>query len=239
MISIQNLSKSYDAQAILKDITLNVHQGETVGLVGHSGSGKSTFLRCLHGLTKHQGNIEKTGRTGLIFQQFHLFPHLNVLDNITYAPIKVLKYSILEAQEKAKIWLQRMGLWEKYEFFPHQLSGGQKQRVAIVRALTMEPEILLLDEPTSALDPLLVQEVIQVIQELKSQQLTLLISSHELAFLKQIVDRILFLEKGCLLYDQKVDEFFNHDKDNKKKLFLSGFHQQNHFAFPLTEVLQG
>ena len=239
MITVKNLSKHYGPQQVLEDINLEVKQGEVVGLVGHSGSGKSTLLRCLHGLIAHDGAILRNGRTGLIFQQFHLFPHLSVLDNITYAPIKVLHQNVIDSREKAESLLHRVKLWEKRDAFAHQLSGGQKQRVAIVRALMMEPEILLLDEPTSALDPTLVQEVTNVVKELKKEHLTLIISSHELSFLRQTVDRILFLEKGHLVCDQDVQTFFKVDAESKSKHFLSAFYKQNNFLHSNAEVTQG
>lgn len=239
MISVKNLSKYYGSQQVLHDINLEIKQGEVIGLVGHSGSGKSTLLRCLHGLTSHTGTIAQKGRTGLIFQQFHLFPHMNVMDNVTYAPIKVSHHTISEAQEKAENLLQRMKLWEKHNTFPHQLSGGQKQRVAIVRALMMEPEILLLDEPTSALDPTLVQEITDMVQELKKENFTLIISSHELSFLRQTVDRILFLEKGHMICDQDVHSFFKVSAEGKNKHFLSAFYKQNNFLHSNKDAAQG
>lgn len=209
MISAQNLCKQYGETPVLNNISLEIAHNEVVGLVGLSGSGKSTLLKCLHGLEAiNEGQLNRQGNTGVIFQQFHLFPHMNVLENITYAPLKALKKMNEEVNAKANNLLARMGLSDKHNAYPHQLSGGQKQRVAIVRALMMEPQILLLDEPTSALDPLLVQEVVTVVQELKNQGLTLVIASHELAFLKQVADRILFMEKGNLLHDKIAAQFF-------------------------------
>lgn len=208
MIIVQNLNQSYHNQPILTDIHFNVNQGDVIGLMGPSGSGKSVLLRALHGFDKTDGTIIKQGTSGLIFQQFHLFPHMNVLDNLIYAPIKVLKLSKKQAIERAQVLLERMKLWEKRMDFPAHLSGGQKQRVAIIRALLMGPSILLFDEPTSALDPTLVQEVVKIIEELKQQNLTLIIASHELSFLQKVANRILFLEKGKIIYNQDTASFF-------------------------------
>ncbi len=199
MITIENLCKKFDNQIILHNIHLEIKQSEVVGLIGSSGSGKTTLLRCIHGLETNEGLIQRRGRTGFIFQQFHLFPHMNVLDNIIYAPIKTLKQSKAKAIATAQALLVRMGLWEKHLCTPQQLSGGQKQRVAIIRALAMDPSILLLDEPTSALDPMLVQEVITLVHELKNEGLTIIIASHDHVFLKQVATRIIFLENGKLL----------------------------------------
>jgi len=199
MLSVQNLNKSINMQTILKNINFHLNEGEIVGLEGPSGGGKTTLLRCLQGLdAAGSDSVNSSGTISLIFQQFHLFGHLNVLDNIIYAPIKVLKHSKETAISNAKKNLCRMGIADKINAFPHQLSGGQKQRVALVRALAIEPKILLLDEPTSALDPSLVQEVITLIHDLKAQGLTLLISSHEISFLAQVCDRILTLDNGTL-----------------------------------------
>jgi len=226
MIKVNQVHKNYQMQSVLNNIDLDLSAGEVVGLVGPSGSGKSTLLRCLHGLEKiDSGTISMQGKTGLIFQQFHLFPHMTVLENITYAPIHVLKHPKAQAIEQAMMWLSKLNLRDKADAYPHSLSGGQKQRVAIVRALAMNPEILLLDEPTSALDPTLVQEMILVIHALKKAGLTLLISSHELSFLKQVTNRMLFLKEGALMNDQDTLTFFNEPGDSPKHQFLSAFHQ--------------
>ncbi len=209
MIKAQHLHKSFGIKPVLKDIQLEIVKGEVVGLVGHSGSGKSTLLKCLQGLeTIDSGSIEFEASKGFIFQHLHLFPHMSVLNNVIYAPIKILKLTNKLATEKAQSLLKRFSLWDKRNNFPSQLSGGEKQRVAIIRALMMEPQILLLDEPTSALDPNLVQEVVLIVQELKMQGLTMLIASHELAFLKQVATRMLYLEEGVLFNDKNIDSFF-------------------------------
>lgn len=210
MITAHGVNKKYGKHPILQNIAFTINKAEVVGLIGQSGCGKSTLLKCLHSLEKiDEGTISLSAKTGLIFQQFHLFPHMTVLENIIYAPIKVGNQCKIEATLKAKKMLERFDLWDKHLSYPHQLSGGQKQRVAILRALAMEPEILLLDEPTSALDPSLVQEVIDLILELNAQGLTLVIASHEMSFLKQVATRFLFLDKGNLIPDSEQNEFKN------------------------------
>lgn len=227
MISVKGLSKRFGAHLILDSLRFKIQRGEIVGLAGASGSGKSTLLRCLHGLDKeYEGSIENKARTGFIFQQFHLFPHMTVLDNVIYAPIKVLHFTKAQAISKAKILLERMGLWDKRFFYPHELSGGQKQRVAIVRALEMDPEVLLLDEPTSALDPHLTQEIVLVVNELKKQSLTLIIASHDLAFLRQTVDRMIFIDHGHLICDEAVQTFFSNKENAIKKNFIAAFYRE-------------
>jgi ABC-type polar amino acid transport system ATPase subunit len=220
MISVQNLSKKHGQLPIFHNISFEVIKGTTIGLIGHSGSGKSTLLRCLHGIESFEGHIMNKMKTGLIFQNFNLFPHMNVLENITYAPIKVMNEKANVAAKKAKELLKRMHLADKENYYPQHLSGGQKQRVAIIRALMMSPELLLIDEPTSALDPSLTKEVIEIIEDLKENQLTLIIASHDLHFLKQSADRILLLDKGQIIVDQSKIAFFQDKNDERKNRFL-------------------
>jgi polar amino acid transport system ATP-binding protein len=213
MITVQNLTKQYGSNIILNQLNFQIQPGEIVGLIGQSGCGKSTLLRCIHGLERNYlGEIKLEGKTGFIFQQFHLFPHMNILKNITYAPIKVLKQDPIDANENAKYLLNRIGLKDKYHAMPRQLSGGQMQRVAIVRALAMQPEILLLDEPTSSLDPLLIQDLAALILDLQKQKLTILISSHEINFLKQVSNRTLCIEHGCIT-EGDPHQFFYQNKN--------------------------
>lgn len=226
MISIQNLSKYYGNFCALNNICLDISDNSTIGIVGTSGSGKTTLLRCLHGIEPYDhGKIVNHGKTGLIFQHFNLFPHMNVMDNIIYSPIHVLKMNKKEAEEKAQELLQKMLLHSKKNDYPHQLSGGQKQRVAIIRALIMSPKTLLLDEPTSALDLSLIQEVTQLIHKLKHEKFNVIIASHDLVFLKQTTERIIFLDGGKKIFDQSTSDFFDR-YDSKKINLLNAYHQQ-------------
>lgn len=225
MLSMQQVCKQHHQQWILQNVSLCINAGEVVGLVGHSGSGKSTLLKCLQGLEPIcSGSIQRQGNVGIIFQQYYLFPHLTVLENITYAPIKVLKQTKEMAQKTAQQLLTRFNLESKKHTYPDTLSGGEKQRVAIARALALQPQILLLDEPTSALDLSLIKEVISLIKDLQAQGLTLIIASHDLSFLKQVAQRILYLEKGQILSDELTENFFS-EQNSQKHAILSSFHQ--------------
>ncbi|PEJ52133.1 MULTISPECIES: amino acid ABC transporter ATP-binding protein [unclassified Bacillus (in: firmicutes)] len=236
MIKITNLNKSFGNVHVLKGINTIIEQGSVVAVIGPSGSGKSTFLRCMNLLetpsngeiwmdeieiTNPKSNIMKIREdVGMVFQHFHLFPHMTVLENITYAPINVKGMSKAEADEKAKKLLDKVGLLEKANVYPPQLSGGQKQRVAIARALAMEPKVMLFDEPTSALDPEMVKEVLEVMKSLAHTGMTMVIVTHEMGFAKEVADRILFLDEGNLVEDSTPSELFTRPKTARAKLFL-------------------
>lgn len=234
MIQVNDLYKQFGELEVLKGITTTIERGEVVAVIGPSGSGKSTFLRCLNmlevptsgtvvvdgfELTKKGANVAKARQNiGMVFQQFNLFPHMNVLDNLTYAPINVLKVSKAEAVERAKKLLERVGLSEKINAYPSQLSGGQKQRVAIARALAMEPNVMLFDEPTSALDPEMVNEVLDVMKGLAETGMTMVVVTHEMGFAREVADRVLFLDEGILMEEGKpADLLFNPQTDRAKR----------------------
>lgn len=222
---------------MLDQISTTVEKGEVVAIIGPSGSGKSTFLRCLNLLeTPTSGEIYINGQNildrktniteirkniGMVFQHFHLFPHMTVLENIAYAPQKVKKIKKGEAVEKARQLLAKVGLSDKESAYPNQLSGGQKQRVAIARALAMEPEIMLFDEPTSALDPEMVKEVLDVMKDLVKTGMTMLIVTHEMRFAREAADRILFLADGKIVEEGDPESFFTSPKTDRAKEFLS------------------
>ena len=233
MIRIENLHKRFGKLEVLKGIDINVEKGE---IIGPSGSGKSTFLRCINRLEEptdgkifidgenilsKETNINKIReKVGMVFQHFNLFPHKNVIKNIILAPIKIKNYSIELAEKKADNLLNKVGLLDKKYSYPNQLSGGQKQRIAIARALAMEPEIMLFDEPTSALDPEMIKEVLDVMIELAREGMTMLIVTHEMGFAKNVATRILFMNDGKILEDEKPEEFFNNPKHSRTKEFL-------------------
>lgn len=236
MIKISNLYKSFGKVDVLKGITTTIDEGSVVAVIGPSGSGKSTFLRCMNLLespssgevwmkdveiTNLKNNIMKIRENvGMVFQHFHLFPHMTVLDNIRYAPINVKGISKEKATEKAYELLEKVGLLDKADVYPPKLSGGQKQRVAIARALAMEPKVMLFDEPTSALDPEMVKEVLEVIKSLAHTGMTMVIVTHEMGFAKEVADRILFLDEGKLVEDASPIELFSKPKTERAKLFL-------------------
>ena len=236
MIRIENLHKRFGKFEVLKGIDINVEKGEIIAIIGPSGSGKSTFLRCINRLEEptdgkifidgenilsKETNINKIReKVGMVFQHFNLFPHKNVIKNITLAPIKIKNYSIELAEKKADNLLNKVGLLDKKYSYPNQLSGGQKQRIAIARALAMEPEIMLFDEPTSALDPEMIKEVLDVMIELAREGMTMLIVTHEMGFAKNVATRILFMNDGKILEDEKPEEFFNNPKHSRTKEFL-------------------
>ncbi|WP_284140861.1 amino acid ABC transporter ATP-binding protein [Virgibacillus sp. LDC-1] len=235
MINVNNLTKKFGKTTVLNNISTSINRGEVVAIIGPSGSGKSTFLRCLNQLEQpSSGEIWINGKEiaqeknkelirkniGMVFQHFHLFPHMTVLKNITYAPQTVKKISESEAKENALELLKKVGLSEKAETFPNRLSGGQKQRVAIARALAMEPEIMLFDEPTSALDPEMVKEVLDVMKDLANTGMTMVIVTHEMGFAREVADRILFLDEGQLMEDEKPDSFFTHPNTERAQAFL-------------------
>ncbi|MCM3601888.1 amino acid ABC transporter ATP-binding protein [Robertmurraya korlensis] len=236
MIKVENLYKQFGDNEVLKGISTNINSGEVVSIIGPSGSGKSTFLRCINllevptkgtisidgqSITDKNTNILKVRQQiGMVFQHFNLFPHLNVLDNLTYAPIKVKGESRQVAEDKARKLLAKVGLTEKEKAFPSNLSGGQKQRVAIARALAMEPNLMLFDEPTSALDPEMVKEVLNVMKDLAKSGMTMAIVTHEMGFAREVADRVLFLDGGVLLEDASPAEFFSNPKTARAKDFL-------------------
>ena len=235
-IRIEDLHKSFDANEVLKGISMSVAAHEVICLIGASGSGKSTLLRCINLLEPiESGRISLFGQEitgpnidanrvrrqiGIVFQSFNLFPHMNVLKNVTLAPTKVLKIPAAQAAEEARVLLDRFGLSDKCEDYPDRLSGGQQQRVAIVRALAMQPQIMLLDEVTSALDPELVAEVLEVIAELAAGGMTMLIATHEMGFARDIASRVCFLEEGRIIEEAPPAELFSHPKDERTRRFL-------------------
>jgi general L-amino acid transport system ATP-binding protein len=237
IIIARDVQKWYGKFQALKGINMEVNKGEVVVIFGPSGSGKSTFIRCINRLEDHQRgtiivdgieltkdmrNIEKIRmETGMVFQQFNLFPHLNVMANITLAPIQVRKLSKEKAEEKAKELLERVGIPEQAEKFPGQLSGGQQQRVAIARALSMEPKIMLFDEPTSALDPEMIKEVLDVMIGLAKSGMTMLVVTHEMGFAKAVADRMYFFDNGLIVETGTPTEIFTQPKEDRTKLFLS------------------
>ena len=239
VLSISHLTKRFDDQTILEDLSLEVREGEVVVIVGSSGCGKSTLLRCINALEDIQGgeirlrgepirhdgkNLpEMRRKVGMVFQNYELFPHLTVLENILLAPVKAQKRSWTEAREEALALLDRVGLKEKADSYPRQLSGGQKQRVAIVRALCTHPEILLFDEVTAALDPEMVREVLDVIVSLADQGKTMLIVTHEMSFARAVADRIILLEDRNILEESDPETFFTSPKTEQAKKFLQSF----------------
>ncbi len=235
-IKIDDLHKSFGSNEVLRGINLSVLSHEVICLIGASGSGKSTLLRCINLLEPiDSGRISLLGQDitgqridanlvrrqiGIVFQSFNLFPHMNVLRNVTIAPTKVLKTPRAQAEEEARALLDRFGLIDKADDYPDRLSGGQQQRVAIVRALAMRPQIMLLDEVTSALDPELVAEVLEVIAELASGGMTMLIATHEMGFARDIANRVCFLEEGMIIEDAPPAELFTKPKDERTRRFL-------------------
>ncbi len=237
IISTKGLKKSFEELDVLKGIDIDICRGDVVCVIGVSGSGKSTFLRCLNLLEQPtQGSIifndaELTNakadlnlhrqKMGMVFQQFNLFPHLTILQNLTLAPMMLKKVSKEEAEAKALSLLSRVGLADRATSYPNQLSGGQKQRVAIVRALCMEPEVMLFDEPTSALDPEMVGEVLDVMKELAKEGMTMVVVTHEMGFAREVANRVIFLDDGLLVEDGTPEEIFGAPKTERLKTFLS------------------
>ncbi len=238
MIETVNLCKSFDGKhMVLNDINENIEAGEKVVIIGPSGSGKSTFLRCLNllekptsghvifdgvDITNKKCNINKIRqKMGMVFQQFNLFPHLSIMENITLAPVKLKLMTKDEAIAKAETLLRRVNLFDKKDAYPSQLSGGQKQRIAIVRALEMNPEVMLFDEPTSALDPEMVGEVLEVMKGLASDGMTMVVVTHEIGFAREVGSRILFMDDGNILEQNTPEKFFSNPKEQRTKDFLS------------------
>lgn len=237
MIRVNNLHKSFEKNEVLKGINEHIEKGEVVVVIGPSGSGKSTFLRCLNllevptsgeiifegkNITDKKVDINKIReKMGMVFQQFNLFPHKTVLDNLTIAPIKVKGVSKSDAERKAKELLDRVGLLNKADAYPSSLSGGQKQRIAIARALAMDPDVMLFDEPTSALDPEMVGEVLNVMKELAKEGMTMVVVTHEMGFAREVGDRILFMDKGNIMEEGTPEEIFSNPKNPRTIDFLS------------------
>ncbi len=235
-VKVDRLYKSFGNLKVLREITTEIQKGEVIAIIGPSGCGKSTFLRCLNllevptsgqiyidgvDITLPKADIMKIRqKVGMVFQQFNLFPHMTVLQNVTYAPLKVKHVESDEARLKGLELLEKVGLSDKAEVYPSKLSGGQKQRVAIARCLAMEPEILLMDEPTSALDPEMVKEVLDVMKALTQTGITMAIVTHEMGFAREVADRILFLDGGKVAEDVPPQEFFSNPKCDRAKQFL-------------------
>ena len=222
LFEMKHIKKSFDGLEVLKDISLDVEEGEVLSIIGPSGSGKSTILRCATGLeTPDSGEIIKNGDVGLVFQQFNLFNNLTILENVTISLKKVKKVPAPAAEEKARALLRRVGLEDKADAYPAQLSGGQKQRIAIVRAMAMEPDVMLFDEPTSALDPEMVGEVLSVIQDLAKEGVTMVVVTHEMGFAKKVGTRILFMDGGVIAEEGTPQQIFEDPQNERTKDFLS------------------
>lgn len=238
MIEVKNLEKSFGDLHILKGITTTIEKGEKVVIIGPSGSGKSTFLRCLNRLEQPtSGQILFEGqdltrmpdkqlyavreKMGMVFQHFHLFPHLTIRKNITLAPVKLGLMNQQQANETAERLLKKVGLSDKAEKYPNQLSGGQKQRIAIARALAMNPDVMLFDEPTSALDPEMVGEVLELMRELASEGMTMVVVTHEMGFAREVASRVMFMDGGKIMEENAPQEFFSNPKNPRLREFLS------------------
>ncbi len=238
MIKVDHITKQFGKLKALNDVSLEIKKGEIVCLIGPSGSGKSTLIRAINGLeVPESGHIyfegelydaknkkkyaAQRGKMGFVFQHFNLFPNMTVLENLTIAQTRVLKRSDQEAKDMAMKYLKRVGLDDKASQYPNKLSGGQKQRVAIARSLCMNPEIMLFDEPTSALDPEMVEEVLEVMQDLGKEGMTMIIVTHEMGFARTVADRVIFLEDGQIVEENSAEAFFDHPSSDRAKLFLS------------------
>ena len=237
MIEVKNLRKSFDDTEVLKGINETINKGDVACIIGPSGSGKSTFLRCLNLLEIPTGgqiifegeNLTAKGvdlnlhrrKMGMVFQQFHLFPHMTVIDNLTMAPVLLKKATKAQAEKKGMELLERVGLADRASAYPAELSGGQKQRVAIVRALCMNPDVMLFDEPTSALDPEMVGEVLDVMKELAREGMTMVVVTHEMGFAKEVANRVLFMDDGVIMEEGTPQEIFDNPKCERLKTFLS------------------
>ena len=236
-VKVENLKKNFGSLEVLKDINMEVKEGEVVCLIGPSGSGKSTFLRCLNKLEEPTAGViivddydlmAKTSdinkireNIGMVFQQFNLFPHLSVLQNIMLAPVDRKRMTKEQAEEKAKKLLDRVGLLEKADVYPASLSGGQQQRVAIARALAMEPDIMLFDEPTSALDPAMVGEVLEVMKQLAAEGMTMVVVTHEMGFAREVADRVVFMDGGYIVEEGTPEEVFGNPQNKRTQDFLN------------------
>ena len=237
LIQVTDLVKSFGELHALDGVSTSIYEGDVVFVVGPSGSGKSTFLRCLNRLEEPTGGTilfesaditnPKTDinkhrqKMGMVFQQFNLFPHMTIMKNLTIGPIKLQNKSKEEAEKEARILLERVGLADRENAYPSQLSGGQKQRIAIVRALCMKPDVMLFDEPTSALDPEMVGEVLSVMRDLAEEKMTMVVVTHEMAFAKEVANRVLFMADGKIMEENNPKDFFDNPKTDRLKNFLS------------------
>ena len=237
MISVNDLRKSFNGLEVLKGINTEIQKGDVVCVIGPSGSGKSTFLRCLNMLEKPSGgkvifdgedlaapkanlNLHRQ-KMGMVFQQFNLFPHMTVLENLTCAPMMLKNVSKADAEAKAMDLLERVGLADRADTYPNKLSGGQKQRVAIVRALCMDPEVMLFDEPTSALDPEMVGEVLDVMKTLAKKGMTMIVVTHEMGFAKEVSNRVMFMDEGIIMEENSPEELFGSPQCERLQSFLA------------------
>ncbi|MFA5522432.1 MAG: amino acid ABC transporter ATP-binding protein [Castellaniella sp.] len=251
MIKVHSLRKQYGNNIVLRDISLSVARGEVLALIGPSGSGKSTLLRCLNLLVQPDGGQVRVGETrfdfnagqrlprdaeqarfrtttGMVFQHFNLFPHMNVLQNVMEGPVTVLRQSRSQAAETARALVEKVGLSHKLDAFPNRLSGGEKQRVAIARALAMKPSVMLFDEVTSALDPELVGEVLNVMRDLAHEGMTMVIVTHEIGFAREMADRVLFMKGGVVVEEGPAHALIDHPQEAATQAFLSHFHLRHH-----------
>lgn len=237
LIQVKHLDKSFGSLKVLKDVTVDIYKGDVVCVIGASGSGKSTFLRCLNRLEEPTGgqiffegvditdaktDINKhRQKMGMVFQQFNLFPHMTIMDNLTLAPIKLQGKKKEEIEPEAMKLLERVGLADRANAYPSQLSGGQKQRIAIVRALCMKPDVMLFDEPTSALDPEMVGEVLGVMKDLADEKMTMVVVTHEMGFAREVADRVIFMDGGYIVEEGTPEEIFSHPKEERTISFLN------------------
>ncbi len=237
LIQVKHLDKSFGSLKVLKDVTVDIYKGDVVCVIGASGSGKSTFLRCLNRLEEPTGgqiffegvditdaktDINKhRQKMGMVFQQFNLFPHMTIMDNLTLPPIKLQGKKKEEIEPEAMKLLERVGLADRANAYPSQLSGGQKQRIAIVRALCMKPDVMLFDEPTSALDPEMVGEVLGVMKDLADEKMTMVVVTHEMGFAREVATRVMFMDGGSFVEENAPEEFFANPKNERLKTFLS------------------
>lgn len=237
LIQVNSLKKSFGSLQVLKDVNVNIYRGDVVCVIGASGSGKSTFLRCLNlleeptaghiffegiDITDKKTDINKhRQKMGMVFQQFNLFPHMTIMENLTLAPMKLQGKKKEEIEPEAMKLLERVGLADRADFYPSQLSGGQKQRIAIVRALCMKPDVMLFDEPTSALDPEMVGEVLRVMRDLAEEKMTMVVVTHEMGFAREVATRVMFMDGGSFVEENEPEEFFVNPKNERLKTFLS------------------
>lgn len=249
ILEVKNISKSFDGLEVLKDISFDVNKGEVLAIIGPSGSGKSTLLRCINQLEKADGGCvvvdgmtmfqnDENGyavysdkkilreirlKIGLVFQNFNLFPHMNVMQNVIEAPVQVLKMKKADAEEKARELLKKMSLETKEKAYPCELSGGQQQRVSIARALALSPDVLFFDEPTSALDPELTGEILKVLKSLAEEKMTMVIVTHEMEFAKNVADKVIFMDEGVIVEQGTPEEVFDNSKSERTKRFIQKF----------------
>ena len=221
ILEMRNIVKDYSGFKAVNNVDFSMHKGEIVAIIGPTGSGKSSLLRCINGLnTITSGDMDLKGETGMVFQHFNLFPHMTCIENITYAPIKVKKVKKEDAYAKARELLKMVGLESKADVYPAHISGGQKQRIAIARALAMEPDLMLFDEPTSALDPEITGEVLNVMKQLAEKHTTMIVVTHEMGFAKEVADRVIFMDEGVIVEEGTPQEIFDKPKNERLVSFL-------------------